>query len=216
MKFKKSYKELSIKEYIDVFNILTSESKTKGLDLMRVLAVDKESFNQTPINIINGITGVGSFLEESIESEELKKSYKIAGREFSCVNNPDRLITSQFIDLASLTKNITNSFDILHNICSVFLVPKGYVYGEGYDVVELADWLLENCPITIANSIGFFLFKRKQQLLQSSLLYLEGQIKLMKLMKNNSKQKEMIKQMELDLDTIKRGCGIFLSTKYAQ
>ena len=77
-------------------------------------------------------------------------------------------------------------------LMTIFVIPKGKKYNEGYDVLELADILEENISITDFNSICFFFLLDLLNLTKAMALY---SVWLTKRKRKDPKLQEMLKQL---------------------
>ena len=82
--------------------------------------------------------------------------------------------------------------DYMAKLMTIFVIPKGKKYNEGYDVLELADILEENISITDFNSICFFFLLDLLNLTKAMALY---SVWLTKRKKKDPKLQEMLKQL---------------------
>ena len=77
-------------------------------------------------------------------------------------------------------------------LMTIFVIPKGKKYNEGYDVLELADILEDNISITDFNSICFFFLLDLLNLTKAMALY---SVWLTKRKRKDPKLQEMLKQL---------------------
>lgn len=86
------------------------------------------------------------------EIEQPKEEYTINGKQYVLTMNFHKLTTAQYIDFQSYTKSEDYS-----QMLSVFLIPKGKKYGEGYDVFEVQQDL-KHMPVgEVLGLMGFFI-----------------------------------------------------------
>lgn len=84
--------------------------------------------------------------------EQPKKEYVINGHTYELTMNFHKLTTAQYIDFQSYTKSEDYS-----QMLSVFLIPKGKKYGEGYDVFEVQQDLKQMPVQEVLGLMGFFM-----------------------------------------------------------
>lgn len=86
------------------------------------------------------------------EIEQPKEEYTINGKQYILTMNFHKLTTAQYIDFQSYTKSEDYS-----QMLSVFLIPKGKKYGEGYDVFEVQQDLKQMPVGEVLGLMGFFI-----------------------------------------------------------
>lgn len=86
------------------------------------------------------------------EIEQPKEEYTINGKQYVLTMNFHKLTTAQYIDFHSYTKSEDYS-----QMLSVFLIPKGKKYGEGYDVFEVQQDLKQMPVGEVLGLMGFFI-----------------------------------------------------------
>lgn len=86
------------------------------------------------------------------EIEQPKEEYTINGKQYVLTMNFHKLTTAQYIDFQSYTKSEDYS-----QMLSVFLIPKGKKYGEGYDVFETQQDLKQMPVGEVLGLMGFFI-----------------------------------------------------------
>lgn len=84
--------------------------------------------------------------------EQPKQEYVINGTTYELTMNFHKLTTAQYIDFQSYTKSEDYS-----QMLSVFLIPKGKKYGEGYDVFKVQMDLKEMPVGEVLGLMGFFI-----------------------------------------------------------
>lgn len=108
-----------------------------------------------------------NFRNEEIPKNQLVKKLELGGRKYVIDGLLGDMTAAQFIDFTTYQK----SKDIVKQL-SVFIIPKGHKYNDGYDM-EVVFKDIPKIPITVANSLAFFLLKQWVkfiELFQSSLL----------------------------------------------
>lgn len=84
--------------------------------------------------------------------EQPKQEYTINGKTYVLTMNFHKLTTAQYIDFQSYTKSEDYS-----QMLSVFLIPKGKKYGDGYDVFEVQQDLKQMPVQEVLGLMGFFI-----------------------------------------------------------
>lgn len=127
---------------IEIYSIL-SDDPDKSRDYLLNLEVDKLSFELNKI----------SFIKDKYKNKVPNTSYIIKGKEYTVQLNLNNMTTAQYIDFQNFYKDYNKNFKYIF-LC--FLIPKGKKYGEGYDVIELADELYDYISISVVTDIMVF------------------------------------------------------------
>lgn len=79
------------------------------------------------------------------------------------------------------------------SILSVFIVPEGHTYNDGYDLAKAKEDILD-MPFVIVQKTAFFLTKQLEAFVQIFLYYSKEEVKKMKIPKE--KKQILIEEME--------------------
>ena len=154
---KKELKDLTIQEFNEYNDMLSMDEpdifgifELFGMDA-KDMPMDKFQKNWTKIQQMVLTPTVG-----------VHKTYTIKGRRFKIKLNYLKLSAGQFIDFQSYMRDFK-----LEEILSVFMIPqyrkwgkwRTHKYNDGYDIIEVQDFLLKNMTIGTAQSITDFFFK---------------------------------------------------------
>lgn len=186
-----NWNDITLKQFYEIQDILSVEDDYTVFNLIDYLYnVDCQNL---PIKELKKYDI--SFIKEPIPDVKLKKEYTLNGNVYKSNCDITKVTVAQFIDYQNYVKQPQLR---LEDLLSVFFLPKGCKdYNKDYDIIKVKEDLLE-LPITVANSIGFFLggqFKIFFLLFRYSLL---KQVKKLKMEKE--KKKELIsniKKMDL-------------------
>lgn len=168
-----SWDDVSIGQYLEMENILKKEGDTlsKALDLLQILT--GTDYSKVPIDEYMEKVAELSFLQTDVPTIDLPNEIALNGRKYTLKNDVDKITASQFIDYNNYIQSEDN--DKIIKIVGTFIIPKGHIYGDGYDF----DTVMEDAkdiPLTIANSIAFFLRKQSNKSLKRSLYSLAFRI----------------------------------------
>lgn len=108
----------------------------------------------------------------SLSMNGIKTTYIINGKRFKAQLNILNLKAGQFIDLQNYLKNYK-----LHEVLSIFLIPQyktkwfgkwsTYDYNNGYDLLQIQEYLYENMLIGEASELAAFFLKNSQIMLKT-------------------------------------------------
>lgn len=77
----------------------------------------------------------------------------INGKEYDVLSKIENLTVAQYVDFQQYVKEKPQS---LAKLLSVFVIPKGKQYNEGYDIEDVIDELNNNLDIVTANELSAF------------------------------------------------------------
>ena len=132
-----------------------------------------------------------NFLGTSIPKISVKKSYELGGKKYKCNMDLSKVIGNQYIDYMNYVRQ-ENGNENLSKLVSVFLIPDGYKYNEGYDIKELQNLIEDEMKIIDVNAIAFFL-----PTFLNTYIFLTLKSSLSTMKKMMKKQKDPMKKEEL-------------------
>lgn len=177
-----NWNDITLKQFYEIQDILSVEDDYTVYNLIDYLYnVDCQSL---PIKELKKYDI--SFINESIPDVKLKKEYTLNGNVYKSNCNITKVTIAQFIDYQNYIKQPEIK---LENLLSVFFLPKGCKdYNKDYDIIKVKEDLLE-LPITVAQSIGFFLGR------QFNIFFLLFRYSLLKQVKKLKMEKEKKKEL---------------------
>ena len=133
----------------------------------------------------------------------------MCGKTYNVITDMSKLTTAAFIDYNTYTKlSFRDAYD---KILSCFIIPSGFTYNDGYDVVEVQKVIRENLPwAEVQGLLGFLVrgyvkqFKRSRQFLIKEIKKEKDQMKREEL---QSKVKDMDLQLSLLTHQLQRMIG---------
>ena len=123
-------------------------------DLEKVVAMAElvlgDDVTDLPIQEFNEQLRRLEFLKTEIPTSVPPKHIELKGKKYDVTSLLGNITTAQYIDFMNYSKDNDTA-----KLLSVFVVPEGHKYNDGYDMSEVqAD--MENIPIPVANSITSF------------------------------------------------------------
>lgn len=192
----KNWQQITIEVYDKIRDLdVDIKSEEEALDvnvkLLSILCdVDEETIINLPLTEFTILVGKTDFLKE-MPKYTVEQYYEIGkGRVFEVQMNLREMTTAQFIDFQTLVKDQDKN---MANILACFMLPKGKKYSDGYDVVEVAEYLYKNMSIATARSVMFFFILQYQALQKVMLNY---SIKELKKSLKREKNEEMKMKLE--------------------
>lgn len=189
-----SWDNISIEKYYKIEDILNSsdEDLDKQVQLLSVITGKSEEYYYSlPINEaaqeIQNLVFLNRF--ELIPKYRPKK-IKIVDREFYVMSDPSQMSYGAFIDYQAYIKKPLR--DSMGYLLTLFVIPEGKKYNDGYDLVELEKFFRENMAFREAQSLLSFFLMTYLKSYQDSLKYL---VKKMRKMKNQEEKEEILQKM---------------------
>lgn len=129
-----------------------------------------------------------SFLNEKIPTSIKIKNVKVNNREYYFDGMLGNISTAQYIDFQKYLQNKdeVKSF-------SVFFIPKGHKYNDGYDMLQVFDDI-QDMPVPVIMSASFFFTRQWQIFIKTFQRYSLKRLKKLDLPKNL--KKNLIKTVE--------------------
>ena len=162
----------------------------KQIAILSVLCdVDEDAIADLHTTEFSKLTSETDFLNETPKKNIINK-ITLNGKEYEIFLNIGNMTMSQYIDFQTLFPKRDKEFK---RILSIFIIPKGCNYNEGYDIEQVINDIGEYMPITDANNIMFFFALAYQSLTK---VILTSLIKTMKKLRKKEKNKERVEQIE--------------------
>lgn len=161
-----NYGALTLGRYMKVNAILQGEGDEldKQVQIIAILAdMTADDILLLPIGDYARMAAQTAFLREHCKPTEIGDGWHLD--ELRPVTDFRRINTAQYIDFQTFAKGFPAS---LPQLLSVFLVPEGKAYNDGYDVAEVQH-RVEDIPFPDALGLAAFFFARFLRLTEDSL-----------------------------------------------
>ena len=132
------------------------------------------------------------FLKDEMPNKIPPKKIEVNGRKYFLDCLLGNITTAQYVDFT----NQSNTGD-LNKMLSVFVIPEGHKYNDGYDMLQVMDDI-NSLPIPIVNSIAFFFGRQFSVFMKIFQRYSIKQIKKTNIPKEA--KENMIKAVEKSVD----------------
>ena len=197
-----NYNALTLGQYMRVNEVLESpgEDLDKQVEIISILSgIPLSEVLLLPLADYSSMAAKTAFLREPCHPTEIKEDwtygYLVPTLDFRKIN------TAQYIDFQTFSKDFPKS---LPQLLSVFLVPEGKAYNDGYDIAEVQK-VVDTMPLPDALGLAAFFFVRFVTLTADSLTSWASDLKKTK---DETKKKEIgerIKMVETLLGTVGDG-----------
>ncbi len=128
--------------------------------------------------------------------KSLKKSYILNGIEYKVTLDINEMSVAGYVDFQNYYGDGIDKSNMAE-ILSCFLIPKGYKYNEGYDVVQVIDDINNYLPFPEAQRICFFFLRKQADSLRAIQIFSTWVMKKeMKTVKDPQKKAELQKKIK--------------------
>lgn len=160
-----NWKDVTLGQFLELQQIMKMEDNTdKTLALAELFY--GENVTSLPLPEFNKKMKELQFLETEVPTNHIVKKVTINGREYTIDGLLGHVSTAQYIDFTNYMKDPNN----IDKVLSVFFIPKGHKYNDGYDMLQVINDM-GSLPIDIAMSESFFFsrqYKKFIKIFQSS------------------------------------------------
>ena len=190
----KTWKDITLRQFNKIQDLLQEIDEYTTLNIIDVL-YDVDSADMPAMEVMNKYAHSLDFLMTTIPTnEKLKDVYTINQREYNSNINLTQMTTAQFVDYQNYSKE--NPVDI-SKCLSVFIIPKGHTYNDGYDLKQVQEDIKDLDMVTI-NTLAFFFKKSYILLLETTLLCLTQDTKKMNIPTEKKEEiLNLLKQIDL-------------------
>jgi hypothetical protein len=211
-----SYDKLTLGIYRELLAIeKTEDDVSYGIKILSALSdYSEDELMDMPMDEFQSLMAKTSFLNtpmQKLDWKHLGKTITINGKKYNIIKDARKMTAGQYIDYKSYMKDADKFIEMLPYILTVFIIPEGCKYNDGYDIEDLAKELNDNLDLKTALSITDFFQHQSKLSMLTSLRYLKWMMKrMMKTEKNLEVRAEMenaMNQMALLENLIKNGDG---------
>lgn len=176
-----SWDECPINTYYEIADCLGEDAPAvdRNIKLLSILCdVDEQRIWELPLGEVGALLDRVSWINSFDFDTRIKPKYiKIAGKEYNIVPDLFDFTVAQYVDFQTYWKDRNHK---LAEMLSVFIIPSGKKYNQGYDLLELQKLIGDNVPITTAQSICFFFMMRLANSIRALQIYLDWETERMK------------------------------------
>lgn len=173
---KRDWSNITLKDWYEIQNILSVEDEYTTFNLLDYLyGIDSTNM---PVVEVYKYTNALSFLNntEAYKTIQLEDKYTINGTTYVGFLDLTKVTVAQFIDYQNYVKENPIKYE---DVLSVFILPEGHTYNDGYDMGKVKEDILE-LPFVVVQKVAFFLGKQLQTFVSLFLCYLKMEMKEMK------------------------------------
>lgn len=185
---------ISINTYYAITDILADEGLSgfqKNIEISSLITgLPEEVFSTMTLQEGREVFSSLAFLNElDINKVHLPKRIKVGKYDLEIVSDISKLTVAQFSDWNIIVTGEQEMRYKIDRLLSVFLVPKGCNYNEGYDILDLQSVIRSQIGFDVIQKLINFLLTKYLRSFKTSLLYLVHQSTRMK----SEQEAEMVK-----------------------
>ena len=201
LKFKiNSWLDASIADYEKIMEIGTDKTLSeaeKDIALIAYLAeVPEEEIWDLPIEEVRKLREKLLWISTNYNYPKKEFNYKkikIGDTTCKILTDLQKMTYAQFVDFQTYIKDMEHK---RAEILSVFFIPEGHKYGDGYDIVALQKEIREKVGITVFSQCFFFFLKKYTASLNHTAIYLASMLKVRSwMMKKSNPLKAKYKEL---------------------
>lgn len=193
----KNFNELPIAIYEKLSAITAddyADESDRNIDIMAVMT-GKTAEELLKLSIVEFRAEADqlTWLYDKVEPSKPKKAYRIGGRTCVVEARPDKVSWAQYIDFKNYMEKAEEH---ITELASLFLIPKGCTFNEGYDLAQFHEEVRNELPITDALGLLAFFFAKLQRSKLDTLFY---SLAMMKMAKPSKEMEEHIEAMRREI-----------------
>jgi hypothetical protein len=199
---KNNWDDITWKEYEQIEQILNTDipSDYKAVHLVSILTgLDVSVIENLPISHFNKLIPHLAFLETEPETHYHKFEYTINDREYELKGKIEEITTAMYIDYRAYMSE--EDKDVI-KLMSVFLIPKGHDYNDGYDMEQVMSDIGDMCWLDVRAASFFFRIQLAAyiEILKSSLQKTMKKTMKGKTFKEKKEIKKQIQELEVSFN----------------
>lgn len=205
-----NYSDLNVRTFLKVDAILQDKSLDdvdKQVGIFALLSGKSESdILSLPLGDYSAMAAKAAFLSRPCTPAKIPDGYRYG----DLVPTTDfrKIITAQYIDFQSFSKGFPGT---LVEVLSIFLIPEGKMYNEGYDIADVHK-AVGDMPFPEALGLSAFFFGKYLTSIEDSLTSWGQEVRTMK---DKAKKKATMKKIA-EVQELLRSAGVGLPTSTGQ
>lgn len=148
-----TWNDITYRQFLDIKEALKITDEVER-DFVVAQAIYGEDVLTLPLAEYNKKYAELNFLQKPIPNDLHVNNIKVNGREYYFDGLLGEITTAQYIDFQKYLKNEDEQ-----KTFSVFIIPKGHKYNDGYDMIQVFNDILD-VPVPILFSASFFFIRQ--------------------------------------------------------
>ena len=203
------WENISIDKYYEIKDILDDESDddiTKNVKMVAVITgKDEDEVWSMDMAEAGEYISRLQFLNKFEMPKNPNMKIKLPNYDLVVMKDVTKINVAQYVDFQNFVKLPLR--EGMEKILSIFLIPEGCKYNEGYDIIDLQKVIRENISFRVAEGLLSFFIEKYGELLIHSLVYCRHQVKKPKDLEMMEKFKKTEKEVQQKLDSLIRLIG---------
>lgn len=199
-----NWDSITIEKYYELQDILNDEVDddiTKNVKMV-ALITDKDESEIWNMDLTEASEYISklTFLNKFDIPDHPNMKFNLPGYQLKVVKDVTKINVAQYVDFQNFIKMPLR--EGMEKILSIFLIPEGCKYNEGYDIIDLQKVIRENMSFRVAEGLLSFFIEKYGKLLIHSLVYCRRQVKktkdpemMEKLMKTEEETKKKLEDL---------------------
>lgn len=186
-----SWNDVSLKKFVALQELIkNNEDETETLIGIMELMFG-EGVTDLPLSEFKDKANELSFLKEEMPVSNPPKKITVNDRKYFVDCLLGNVTTAQYVDYMNQSKT-----GDLSKILSVFIIPEGHKYNDGYDMLQVFDDI-NDMSVTVVSSAAFFFARQFRLFIQIFQRYFKRKMKEMNLNEKESSLLNMILELEV-------------------
>ena len=195
---------ITIDKYYNIKDILDDEVDddiTKNVKMVALITEKDESeiWNMDLTEAGEYISKL-TFLNKFDIPDNPNMKFNLPGYQLKVMKDVTKINVAQYVDFQNFIKMPLR--EGMEKILSIFLIPEGCKYNEGYDIIDLQKVIRENMSFRVAEGLLSFFLNGYGSSLVHSLTYCKHQMKKMKNKEMMEKLEKTQKDLQQKLDSL--------------
>ena len=215
MEVKTKWEDVTVRDFIrirEIDELQMASPEEKDMRVAALLAgISYEELEQMPLRDVREIMDSLSFLFEEPGRAKARRKYEVNGRVYELFKDPSEMTVAQYIDYEAIGREGFSKMPA--ELLSVFLIPRGHQYNDGYDKEQQIEDMLD---LGVEEALGIcdFFTRRLLSSIDKARTLLPLMIKVQRMIAPK-KDKEILKALEIQtrlmLDELKDMSGLIVS-----
>lgn len=164
-----NYADLPVGLYMDILAVdrSTLGEFDKQVRIISILSGMAEAdILALPVPEYKRIAAATEFLIHPCQEGRMAKSYRLGDLVLVPTQDLTKITAAQYIDFQTLSQE---GEEKTVELCSVFLVPKGHKYADGYDIADVQDAIRRHLSVQDVVTLAAFFLRKYAELIVFSL-----------------------------------------------
>ena len=172
-----NYADLPVGLYMDIIAVDRSPlgEFDKQVRIISILSGMAEAdILALPVPEYKRIAAATEFLIHPCQEGRMAKSYRLGDLVLVPTQDLTKITAAQYIDFQTLSQE---GEEKTVELCSVFLVPKGHKYADGYDIADVQDAIRRHLSVQDVVTLAAFFLRKYAESIVSSLTFCKREIR---------------------------------------